>query len=199
QGSVANGPRLAPTRRPPMSPSARHQVSEKLDSLAEDKSLPFTNARKPGRRGNRGAASFHGSSPPRPGPATTRKEGRSSCRDPEPGPGPDSGQSGSNAARPPDRTRSELRHRSAGPAWSHPPDGDLRRAGRARGPGAPTALARFGPTTPKHLREVPLALRWRHQLQCCRTCLSSERLPPAAGGRVPRRLPDLPAPDQRLD
>ena len=139
-----------------MSQSARHQVSEKLDSLAEDKSLPFTNARKPGRRGNRGAASIHGSSPAGPVPATTRKAGRSSCREWEPRPGPDSGQSVSNAARPPDRTRSELRHRSAGPAWSHPPDGDLRRAGRARGPGAPTALARVGPTTPKQLGAVTI-------------------------------------------
>jgi len=59
--------------------------------------------------------------------------------------------------------------------------------------------ARFGPTTPKNLRGLPLALRWPDQLQCCRTWLSSEPLSPSAGDHGPRRFAHFPAADQGLD
>src|SRR4051812_23759075 len=55
------------------------------------------------------------------------------------------------------------------------------------------------PSTPTHLRELPLALRWPDQLQCWRTWLSSEHLLLSAGERVLRRFAHFPAADQGLD
>ena len=80
-----------------------------------------------------------------------------------------------------------------------PRHGRVRREESKSTLGTDSRVARVGPTTPTHLRGLPLALRWPDQLQCCRTWLSSEPLSPAAGDRGPRRFAHVPAADQGLD